>query len=59
MKFNLKKDIWGITFAVGTGVLTWLTYQIGKDHGIKQLGDEVVEYCDSMIERAKLDHLGQ
>lgn len=53
MKFNLKKDIWGVVFAAGTGVLTWLIYQVGKTQGNIEANEEYVAALSSLIEQAE------
>ena len=53
MKFNLKKDIWGVVFAAGTGVLTWLVYQVGKDQGHIEANEEYIATLDSLIKQAE------
>ena len=59
MKFNLKKDIWGIVFATGVGVLTWMVYDMGKLSGEHQAYTETNEWLNALLEEAKKAHTEQ
>lgn len=59
MKFKLKNDFWGIAFAAGTGVLTYLIYLIGKDNGGAQVCEELNADLAVLVEQAKQEHIGQ
>lgn len=59
MKFKLKDDIWGIVFATGVGVLTWLVYDLGKSAGGIQARNEDIELLNVLMEEAKQAHTEQ
>ena len=53
MKLITKKDIWGIIFASGIGVVTFLTYKIGKTEGMIQANEETINMLDTLIKEAE------
>lgn len=50
MKIKLSKDIWGIIFASGVGIVSFLTYKIGKTEGMIQANEEHIDFLNSLIE---------
>lgn len=59
MKFKLKDDIWGIVFATGVGVLSWMIYDIGKSTGGKQAYEEQNAWLNALLEEAEKAHTEQ
>ena len=53
MKFELKRDIWGVVFSAGIGVCAWLLYDVGKITGSIQAYEEQNEFLNSLLEEAK------
>lgn len=56
MKFNLKKDVWGIIFSVGVGTVTYLIYKIGKAEGCIQTNEEINDFLNGLVKEIKSEN---
>ena len=59
MKLFTKKDIWGAIFATGVGIVSFLTYKIGKAEGMIQANDECIDMLNNLIEEAEKANLNE
>ena len=59
MKINLKKDFWGIIFATGIGVVSFMTYKIGKTEGAGEAYSEINDFLVSALKDVKTENINQ
>ena len=57
--FNFKKDVWGVIFSVGIGVLSYLTYKVGKNEGSCEAYTDVTNELNVLLEAAEKAHIEQ
>lgn len=60
MKLFTKKDIWGAVFATGVGIVSFLTYKVGKAEGMIQANEEcIADMLDNLIKEAEKENLNE